>query len=70
MSSARFSTRLSPESGVSYSGTTGTPFTSSMRECRMLKVKTSGIRITEQVVSASLRIRVLIRASSLIGMAM
>ncbi|MNF16170.1 hypothetical protein D3C80_2190790 [compost metagenome] len=55
-----------PESGVSYSGTTGTPFTSSIRECKMLKVNTSGIRITEQVVSASSRIRCLIQDSSLI----
>ncbi|SAJ31184.1 Uncharacterised protein [Enterobacter cloacae] len=70
ISSTRFSTRLIPDSGVSYSGTTGTPFTSSIREWRILKVNTSGMRITEQVVSASSRISFLMRDSSFICMAM
>ncbi|MNN98372.1 hypothetical protein D3C81_2177570 [compost metagenome] len=69
ISSARFSKRLMPDRGVSYSGTTGTPFISSMRECRMLKVKTSGIRITEQVVSARSRTSFFTRVPSFIDMA-
>ncbi|SBA03290.1 hypothetical protein KQS06HV_91476 [Klebsiella quasipneumoniae subsp. similipneumoniae] len=66
ISSSLFKTILIPFIGVSNNGTTGTPFTSSVLDWRILKVNISGIKITEHVVSVRALISCFIFNSSLI----